>query len=35
MIKYSICGENIEVIEVICEYVEIKFFKVEKYFNEV
>lgn len=32
MIKYSICGENLEVIEVICDYVVFKFEKIEKYF---
>lgn len=32
---YNICGENIEVILVIREYVEKKFGKLECYFDEI
>lgn len=35
MFKYNICGENIEVIELIWDYVEKKIDKLEWYFMEI
>lgn len=35
MFRYNVCGENIEVIEVICDYVEKKVGKLECYFSDV
>lgn len=35
MFRYNVCGENIEVIEVIWDYVEKKVGKLERYFSDL